>query len=168
MVREIALGRGYAALVDDEDFERLSAFQWNPFIFRNGKCYASRAVPRVDREPGTPRTVYLHRVIMGAKAGQIVDHVDRNSLDCRRANLRFADGSQNAANAVKPRRRPGFRGVQLNHKTGKYVARVRWHNEYTRLGYFVTAEEAARAYDKKARELQGDFAVLNFPEAVAA
>src|SRR4051812_8940949 len=91
MTREIALKRGGVALVDDGDFALLSLWQWTS----DSRGYAMRQ----ERVPSGQRPVLMHRVIMGAESGQIVDHKSGVKLDNRRANLRFATVGQNNINS---------------------------------------------------------------------
>jgi len=92
-----------------------------------------------------------------------VDHINRDSLDDRFENLRDVTQAENNYNKdVYKSNKTGFKGV--NKKAGRYWARIT-HNKITyRLGYHDTPEDAARAYDRKAKELLGDKAILNFPE----
>lgn len=107
---------------------------------------------------------YLHRLVLGAKKGQIVDHINGNPLDNRRANLRLATRSQNLFNRGRPKHNTsGFKGVHFCKRTKRYRASIRANNRVVRLGRFDTAAKAARAYDKAARVHHGDFAQLNFP-----
>lgn len=95
----------------------------------------------------------------------VVDHVNGNGLDNRRCNLRVCTPQQNAFNS-KPVRgsRSKFKGVKYNTACkNKWTARIRINGKQVDIGRFETEEEAARAYDKVAKEVQGDFAWLNFP-----
>lgn len=109
----------------------------------------------------------MHRVILGLLDGQICDHINRDKLDNRRENLRVCTLSQNAANSTKLRKqnKSGFRGVSWNTRANKWHVRVQRGNKDFIVGHFLCKEEAARAYDAKALELFGEFAVLNFPLA---
>lgn len=134
----------YEILVDAADYALLPQTS----IYRGPNGYAMCRVNGV--------TTYLHHIIMGKPpVGKVVDHINGNRFDCRRSNLRFASHSQNSQNAHK--RGVGEAGYLGIKKTAKgYVATVSLN-----LGTFDTPEEAARAYDTKAAELFGDFAMTN-------
>lgn len=154
------------ALVDDEDYEYLSQFTWRIV----GKGYVARQTSR--RENGKRRygCVYMHREILSAPAGQVVDHVNRNTLDNRRTNLRLCSQRQNLYNTAGYTKlsrsgRPvvsGHKGVsRADSRRNPWSARIRVDGREKHLGVFRTEEEAARAYDAAAAQLHGDFARLN-------
>ncbi len=158
---EVPLSRGYVALIDAEDSEKVLAYKWHVLI--NKKNPVTTSIYVIGRIKG--RTVYLHRFIMDAPKNLQVDHINHNGLDNRRANLRLATPSQNQYNRIHTNTKTGFRGVKLcrTSKTAPFYAGIRSENRYYNLGSFKTREEAAIAYDRKAIELHGEFAVLNFP-----
>jgi hypothetical protein len=93
----------------------------------------------------------------------------RNGLDNRRSNLRPATPSQNSGNARRPSdNTSGFKGVTFYGRTGRWRAYIGGHLRQRHLGYFRTAEEAARAYDEAAIDTWGEFAHLNFPKEHSA
>ena len=93
----------------------------------------------------------------------IVDHIDRNELNNRIANLRWATISQNNCNQkLKKNNTSGYRGVSL-YKANTWASNIRKDTKRVFLGYSTTPEEAARVYDAKARALHGEFVQLNFP-----
>lgn len=108
--------------------------------------------------------VRLHRLILCAPKERVVDHRNGETLDNRRSNLRLATVSQNCANCkIQAHNTSGYRGVDFPKRIGKWRARIRHAKIQQHLGYFPTAGDAARAYDRKAVDLHGAFARLNFP-----
>lgn len=149
----IPLSRDVFALVDPEDFEELSQYKWS--AIRSGrKFYAIR------REKG--RTILMHRQIMKARRGTQVDHKDGDGLNNHRENLRSCTSQQNHANVRSYRGSSRFVGVW---RTGnKWQAGITCRGKRYHLGLFDDEIEAAKARDRKAWELLGEFAYLNFPE----
>lgn len=150
MTREIPLTQNKVALVDDEDYEWLIQRKW---LF-DGR-YASRK---------SGIKIYMHRLIMSAPKHLTVDHRNGNCLDNRRSNLRLATYSRNSANAKKRQGSSIYKGVTFYKRYSKWRAQICFEYKGISIGYFETEEEAARAYDAKAKELFGEFAYLNFPD----
>lgn len=160
-MKEIPLTRGKTALVDDDDYEELSQHKWYAMTSR-GLWYAVRRI-------GNNSSVLMHRIILGVPTGVLTDHRDGNGLNNQKYNLRRADHSLNALNrSSQANNTTGFKGVNL--RTGgrrkPYRATIQIGGKFTYIGSYVTAEEAAHAYDAVARELHGEFACLNFPTLV--
>ena len=152
---EVTLVGGRLAIVDEEDLLLVSRFRW----YRLQNLHTAYACSRCSR-----RIMYMHRLIVGASPGEEVDHVNRDGLDNRRANLRIVDHSTNMQNQRLPSKNTsGFRGVSRFSKGLRWRAAIGKRNKIY-LGCFRTAEEAARAYDAAARKLYGDAAAVNFPE----
>jgi hypothetical protein len=99
---------------------------------------------------------------MDAKPGEIVDHINGNTMDNRRCNLRFATRSQNSGNKRKVVAKSGFKGVYKKQKVKpRWGAAIRKDGQQHFLGYYDTPEEAAMAYDKMAVDLFGEYACTN-------
>ncbi len=160
--RRIGLTDGKFAIVDEADYYRLGNFGWCAKTCF-GKTYAIRFV---DTPKRGAVMVSMHREIMNAPAGLLIDHRNRDTLDNRRNNLRLATYSQNGCNSKidKTKTTSKFRGVRFIKKTGKWAANIRINGKKTWLGSFKTEIDAAKAYDAAAREYHGEFARLNFPE----
>lgn len=156
-MKRIKLTQGKFALVDDEDFEKLSQYKWY-VVFNHGNWYAKRNAYTNKKVV----SIYMHRFIINTSPLQI-DHKDRNGLNNQKCNLRFVTHSQNLWNSrISPRNTSGFKGVRWHTRDKIWHAAIRQYKKTIHLGVFITKEEAARAYDKKAKELFGDFACLNF------
>jgi len=108
------------------------------------------------------RVVYMHRMIMRPRQGYVVDHIDGNGLNNRRCNLRVCTRRQNQANQGPRGGSSRFVGV-YRHKN-KWEAGIRCRGKRYYLGLFDDEVEAAKARDRKAYELHGAHAYLNFPE----
>ncbi len=153
----ILLTQGKYAIVDAEDFERLSSYKWCAVKGRRN-WYA-----KTLRRNGMP--LAMHRLILGARKGLVVDHIDHNGLNNRKRNLRLCTRRQNNHNqrphAGKTSR---YKGVYWKKSANKFVAQIHIQGKKIWLGYFTDEIEAAKAYDKKAAEFYGEFAYLNFPD----
>jgi hypothetical protein len=139
--------------------------------FLNGKPYAARSeyLPEAwkKRAASHARTILMSVSLLGPKKGEEVDHINRDTLDNRRKNLRVGTKPQNLWNQkIRSTNTSGFKGVDWKQweNSGAWCARLSHNSKRVHIGYFKTAEEAARAYDQKAKELFGEFARLNFPE----
>jgi hypothetical protein len=150
-MKEIMLSSGAVALVDDEDYELVSRYRWN----ENRKKHTSYAMSGAKK---------MHHFILEKKAGFVVDHINHNGLDCRRANLRYATIAQNNQNSRhKAAGKLNYKGVCLGHVCAKkpFRAQIRVNRKLISLGYFATQEAAALAYNEAAKMYFGDFACLN-------
>ncbi|HNY80047.1 MAG: HNH endonuclease [Sedimentisphaerales bacterium] len=154
-IRYISLTRGKHAIVDAADYPALAKYKWYAQrADRTRTFYACRS------HRGRP--ISMHREIMKPPKGMVVDHINGNGLDNRRCNLRICTQLQNSQNSR--RRKPGksqFRGVFPRGE--KWQAAIQHDGKPMYLGLFDEEVEAAKARDRKAYELAGEFAVLNFP-----
>lgn len=154
---EIQLNNGMIMLIDDEDFEKISKYHWSVNYDSKKKGYYIKTEYNKNR-------FFIHRIIMDAKNGELVDHINRNTLDNRKSNLRICTIAQNIRNS-KPHstknRTSVFKGVYFSKSVHRWCAKI-YHGKNIYLGNFKIQEEAAIAYDKAAKKYFGDFAYLNF------
>ena len=150
----IALTKGQVALVDAIRYDWAMQWNWYAEYSRSAKAYYA---VRRGRE-GEPKTVYLHRQIMGEPAGE-VDHKNRTPLDCRTANLRACSHAQNHANrGLASNNTTGYRGVAWMRTRNKWRARLKVNQTELHLGCFDNKDDAIRARLTAERQHFGEFA----------
>ena len=131
-------------MVDDDDFDYLNKYKW--CLTTNG--YADNG------ELGL-----MHNIVIKGKG---VDHVNHNKIDNRKSNLRFATQSQNTMNSTKRSNSLSkYKGVGWNAMARKWQVVVSKKGTHNYLGLFVSEIDAALAYNAAAKELFGEFALLN-------
>lgn len=150
----------YTAIIDVQDLTLVSQINWHPIFSR--ACTDRKWVYAQGWDGNSRQNVLMHRLVTGAMKGQQVDHIDGNTLNNTRANLRICSATENRGNRRSVRSGTKFKGVQYEAwRRSPYRAIVYHQHKRYRLGCFGTAEEAARAYDAKALELFGEFAMTN-------
>lgn len=156
MTREIRLSQGKVALVDDDDYEWLSQWKWS---FAQG--YASRAIGPVNAR----RHIRMQNMIIPPPDGMEVDHKDLDPLNNTRLNLRVAPHISNTWNRRRnSRNTSGYKGVSLRKTKrhgDKWGAFITVNGKVLYLGSYTDKRDAARAYNKAAREHFGEFARVN-------
>lgn len=160
--RTIQLTRGLNTLIDEADWEWASQFFWNASGGeRRYTWYACRGHKIGNRRIGVMGKTYrLHRELINAPADSKVDHQNGDGLDNRRANLRIATQGQNQQNRRKRKGKSRFKGVWFAGD-GTPCASIQIDKKVHRLGRYPSEEDAARAYDRAAREHFGEFACTN-------
>jgi hypothetical protein len=153
------------ATVDAADYEWLSQYRWHARFDKGGHLvYAARATHFWKDGKHYRRSILMHREIMQPPEGMVVDHINSNGINNRRCNMRICTQAQNVQNRRPPAsEKSRFIGVWREGK--KWRAAIRCKGEHFGLGLFEDDVAAARARDRKAVELFGEFARLNFPEA---
>jgi len=162
IMKQIELTQGKVTLVDDEDYDRLSQLKWyaNPPHETDLSFYACH-------KPANSKYVSMHRLILNAPDGVHVDHIDGDGLNNQRSNLRLCTHQQNSMNRRLSRNNTsGYKGVSWHKKDKKWNVRIRINGKRIQIGQFFCLVKAAKAYDKKAIELFGDFARPNFPKGL--
>lgn len=154
--KKIKLTKNKYAIVDEDDFHLLSKYKWHC----DSKGYATRNISKGN--DGKRKKLFMHREINKTPKNMLTDHINGNRLDNRKINLRNCNQSQNQANVrLCKTNKSGFKGVFWKEKAKKFVAAISYKNRRYFLGYFEKAEEAAIAYDKKHKELHGEFCFTN-------
>ena len=156
---EIPLTQGQVALIDDEDFELVSKYNWCAAWAPTVRGYYASTHNKTS--DGGRTTLLLHRVIANPPKGIDVDHINRNTLDNTRANLRLASRAQNAWNSPHNiKNTSGFKGVHWHRQYNGWMARISVNGKRITLGVRSTPEEAFELYKDAAAQLHGEFARL--------
>ena len=148
---------GLFAVVDDEDYERVSSMNWRIYVSRT-HLYAISGY------------VFMHRFITEAPEHLLTEHINSDGLDNTRHNLRLVTATQNLADMAPHQWYGGkpttstFKGVSLmkGERARPWRATIRVESQQHFLGYHLTEEGAARAYDDAATRFFGPFARTNF------
>jgi hypothetical protein len=156
MIKTITITSGQEIIVDEQDYERVNRYSW--FYHRQPNGYGNVCRGKSVRKPsgkwGTT-SIPIGQEILGKMDGLTVDHKNRNPLDNRRANLRFATRQQNSRNRIK-RNRLGIPGV--TREGPRFLAGISLDkNKKVRLGVFDTAEEAGAVYRQANLKHFGEF-----------
>jgi len=159
-VRYIALTRGKFAIVDAADYEWLNQYKWYASCSSVGVYYACRQ--------SGGRHIMMHRQIMDPPEGHVVDHINHNSLNNRRCNLRVCTQAENVRNCRGRHASSQYKGVRHRRGRNKWQARIGINGRCESIGFFDSEIEAALAYDLRAIVLFGEFAYLNFPHITNA
>lgn len=146
-MKTIKLSKNLVTIVDASDYEYLSKYKW----YAKKSCsnyYAAKS-----KGKGLPY-ILMHRLLLSVPKGSVIDHINRNSLDNRKSNLRIVSIRQNNIN-TKAKKNKKYKGITFNKLRKKWVASIG-------LGSFDDPKDAAKAYDKIAKLIYGKSAFLNF------
>jgi hypothetical protein len=163
--RLIPMSQPRYAKVDPADYERLRKYEWMAVKRRNGgSFYAHRYV--TNKKTGKEKIVFMHREIIKAPKGMLIDHINHDGMDNRSANLREAMPWQNICHRKKysGKYTSKYIGVSRSKGKRKWEAQVGHNKKTIRLGSFDSEVEAAKARDRAAKKYHGEFACLNFPK----
>lgn len=147
--------KGYKVLIDDEDYEKVIARTWriHTYNLKRGLFYFLSHDGK--------HTVLMHRLIMGCVLhdGMVVDHINGNTLDCRKSNMRICTSAENSRNTGKNKiNKSGYKGVFYISRIKRYRASISVNRKHIMLGCYKTAEEAYGAYCDAAKKYHGEFA----------
>lgn len=160
--RRIRLTQGKFAIVDPEDYPRLAKHKW--FLAKSPTSSYAARWQRLKAE-NARKKIWMHRQLIHIPKHMVCDHINRNGLDNRKANLRAATVSQNLCNRPKTttKTRSKYKGLEWDRIQKKWKVRIQLNNRKIYLGSFASEIDAALSYDKKATELFREFACPNFP-----
>lgn len=160
MTKKIQLTKGKIAIVDDEDYERINVWSWHT----KDQC-STHYARRSFLESGKGKTTTMHRDILRAKKGDIIDHIDGDGLNNRKSNLRFVTKNQNSMNCLPYKNTYSiYKGAHWHKTQNKWHSKIKKDGKNIYIGSFNDEIEAAKAYDLKAKELFGEYAKLNFSD----
>lgn len=145
----ITLKNGRQFLIDEQDWESVKHIKWNVHVMQKGYQYVYTFQKVNDKR----KMLYLHRMITSCKTLLFVDHINGNTLDNRKSNLRVSTNKQNQWNQKRVRGTVPYKGVTF--EDGAYRSRIRINGKKKSLGRFKTAVEASNAYNQASLELHG-------------
>lgn len=151
---EITLFNGLKTKVNTEDYNKYKNFSWT---------FGGSGMPSVKGWYKGKRE-YLHRLITNCPKEYVVDHINRDTLDNRKCNLRICTHKDNMSNRISKTGTSKYKGVNWDKNRNKWAVYIRYNNKTYNLGRYENEKEAGRTYDKKAKEFFGEFARLNFPK----
>jgi hypothetical protein len=153
-MQEIHLTKGRVAIVDDWRANKLRQSKW--FV-----TMGALRIPYAATWDGE-KNALMHRLIVGAKPGETVDHINGDTLNNTEANLRLCTHPQNLWNRGKnTNNRSGHKGVTWHSRARKWMAQIGANGNHYYLGLYDDLGEAAQAYDRAARRLHGEFSRTN-------
>lgn len=162
-MQEIMLTQGKTALVDDEDFGKLNQATWHAYLDGN-RWSAQRSVWEnkigIKKSEQKCTKILMHRVVMDAPVGMQVDHINGNTLDNRKENLRICTNQQNTCNRKNANRnnKLGIKGVHWYKRNKKFIAQICINRKKINLGSYNVMGDADSAYRFAEEKYFGEFA----------
>jgi hypothetical protein len=143
---------GYEVIISACDAERVRAYKW----CKHGKkdeLYFEHKTPRPNR-----KHILLHRFIVDCPEGMVVDHINLNTLDNRRSNLRICSPTENKRNCkINKRNTSGFKGVSWNKAIGKWCAFISVDGKNKNLSAYDDINKAYQVYCEASKKHHKDF-----------
>lgn len=158
-MKHIDVGNGLISMIDDIDYDMISCYNWSSYKSKTTGTYIP--ITRIVKN-GKWATIRMHSLIVGDVDKYDVDHINHNTLDNRRSNLRLCSRSENLMNRRMFRNNiSGYKGVSFNTQHNKWMAKVVFNKHQYFCGYFDNPEDASVAYDNKLITLCNEFALTN-------
>ena len=157
--------KGYDVQIDDEDWDKVKGYNWYIDFTKRNVPYVKHTIHfKGDRNHKSQ--IRMHRLIMGCATGDgsVVDHINGNTLDNRKSNLRICTVEENNMNQnIYKNNTSGYKGVTWNKKRNVWVVYLAVNKKNKYLGDYHDPVEAAIVYDINALKYRGEFARTNFP-----
>lgn len=154
-IKYIPLSGGQLAIVDEVDYDSVKDYKWH-LNLKTGYVYRYGINPKT----GKRGSLYLHRQVMGFP-DKLVDHENGMKTDCRKKNLRLATPSQSRQNTRKQKKKSSSKYKGVTRSGNRWRSQLSHNRKHYYLGTYIDENEAALAYNRKAIELFGEFAVIN-------
>lgn len=158
-MKKISLTKGFEAIIDDEDFDKVSRYRWYSDV-KKRRVYAGRSERGDD---GLPRSISMHRFILGHCGNLGVDHIDGNGLNNQKSNLRICTQTENLRAFQRKRHSATskYRGVSWSSDRKKWLSQIVVNKKTINLGRYEDDMDAAKSYNIAAEKYFGAFATLN-------
>lgn len=154
--KTLEIAGGKVIKLDNEDYEKYKFKK----MWMGGSSSPSVQICKNNKK------YYLHRLIMNCPKNYVVDHINRDTLDNRKSNLRICKNKENLRNRISNKGNSKYKGVSFDKTRNKWYACIRYNNKTYNLGRYKTEKEAGKVYDKQAKIFFKEYARLNFPKKV--
>lgn len=160
----VELTQGQWTILDTEDWEKIKEMKWFAKLDVKLNGYYAHHTTKRD-SLGNQKTIRMHRLIVGTDLGDVIDHINGDTLDNRKCNLRMDLEKRNNQNYRKPSNNTsGFKGVYWFKRTNQWKSQISCNNIKMHLGLFDDINKAIEVYDMAACYYFKDFCKLNFED----